>query len=157
MRSGEIKNWTVRDNWKIMVEKGDTGRSREWESWKYERWVGRRDQSVRTIPHALRQWWPEIVYFLLLLRECCCNESLETVAFAFVLPSESFSVSLGPVTQYNVLCAKYGVTQLTLIVHVIWEITQSVPFIASPSTVTSSLGKPTSATSLRDSRRYQWR
>lgn len=53
------------------------------------------------------------------------------LSLAFVLPSESFSVLLGPVTQYNVLCAKYRVTQLTIIVHVIWEIIQC-PFYRVP-------------------------
>jgi hypothetical protein len=62
-----------------MVEEGDTGRGRGSESHGSKSGGWGEDQSVRTIPHALRQWWPEIVYFLLLL-ECCCNESLETVA-----------------------------------------------------------------------------
>ena len=44
---------------------------------------------------------------------CCCCWSAAVMralrlSLAFVLPSESFSVSLGPVTQYNVLCAKYS-------------------------------------------------
>jgi len=63
-----------------MAEEGETGRGRGSES-HGSKCGGWGDQSVRTIPHALRQWWPEIVYFLLLLLlECCCNESLETVA-----------------------------------------------------------------------------
>ena len=78
-----------------MVEKGETGRGRESESHGSKSGGWGEDQSVRTIPHALRQWWPEIVYFLLLLLlllECCCNESLETVA-CIVLPSESFCLA----------------------------------------------------------------
>jgi len=63
-----------------MVEKGETGRGRESESHGSKSGGWGEDQSVRTIPHALHQWWPEIVYFLPPLLECCCNESLETVA-----------------------------------------------------------------------------